>query len=59
MAKADRRTKDQATAAHLVAIGYPHGRRMSKGLSNIPSLNDVGSAAYRRLLARRSAGKKK
>ena len=53
MAKADRRTKDQATAAYLVKMGYPHGRRMSSGLSNIPKLGEVGSAAYRRLLAKR------
>lgn len=41
-------------AADLVRRGYWHGRRMSKGLSNIPNINDVGSAAYRRLMAKRN-----
>lgn len=40
--------KDKAMAAHLRAIGYPHGRRATSGLSNIPNLKDLGSAAYRR-----------
>jgi len=46
---ATRRTKDQAMAADLVKRGYPHGRRMSKGLDNVPTLGESGSAAYRRL----------
>lgn len=43
--------KDQERAAYLVKMGYPHGRRRSVGLSNIPKVTDVGSAAYRRLQA--------
>lgn len=46
------RAKDQAMAADLIRRGYWHGKRMSKGLSNIPNINDVGSAAYRRRLAK-------
>lgn len=40
--------KDQERAAFLKAQGIWHGRRMTKGLSNIPKVTDVGSAAYRR-----------
>ncbi len=49
MAKAERRAKDAKMAAALIAAGYPHGRRRTSGLSNIPKLTDVGSAAYRRM----------
>jgi hypothetical protein len=35
-------------AAQLRARGIYHGKRLTKGLTNIPNLNDVGSAAYRR-----------
>jgi hypothetical protein len=45
---ASQRAKDAAMAADLKARGIWHGRRMSKGLTNIPNLTDVGSAAYRR-----------
>jgi hypothetical protein len=48
MARADIRQKNAAMAAHLKAQGIYHGKRLTKGLSNIPSLQDVGSAAYRR-----------
>lgn len=41
--------RDRESASDLIRRGYPHGRRMSKGLSNIPNINDSGSAAYRRL----------
>lgn len=50
---AARRNKSQAMAADLVRRGFPHGRRQSIGLSNIPSLGEVGSAAYRRLIKKR------
>jgi hypothetical protein len=43
-----RRAKDQAMAADLVSRGIWHGKRMTKGLTNIPDLRDTGSAAYRR-----------
>jgi hypothetical protein len=46
---ANSRQKDRESAAHLKARGIYHGKRMSKGLDNIPNLSDVGSAAYRRL----------
>lgn len=39
-------------AAHLVKSGYPHGRRKtSTHAPCVPSMADVGSAAYRRRLA--------
>lgn len=50
---ANQRARDQAMAADLVARGIWHGKRLTKGLSNIPNINDVGSAAYRRLQAKR------
>lgn len=49
MGAAENRNKSQKMAADLVARGYPHGRRQSKGLDNIPRMGEVGSAAYRRL----------
>lgn len=54
MAASDRRTKDQGMAADLIKRGYPHGRRMSSGLSNIPDITDVGSAAHRRMVQKLS-----
>ena len=45
--------KDSAMSAHLKASGYPHGRRMSHTLApTVPSMGDVGSAAYRRRVAK-------
>jgi hypothetical protein len=41
--------KDSQMAADLKARGIYHGKRLSKGLDNIPKMSDVGSAAYRRL----------
>ena len=52
MGVAENRTKNSKMAADLVKRGIWHGRRMTKGLSNIPNMTDVGSAAYRRLMAR-------
>ncbi len=52
MASADSK-KNQEMAAHLKAQGIWHGRRMTKGLSNIPKMGEVGSAAYRRLQTRK------
>lgn len=52
MAGTAQSNKDQARAKALVAAGYPHGRRFTSGLSNIPQTGDVGSAAYRRLQSR-------
>lgn len=40
--------KDSEMAADLKRRGIWHGKRTSKGLSNIPNLGDVGSAAHRR-----------
>jgi hypothetical protein len=48
MSAAEQRNKDAAMAAHLKAHGFPHGKRASSGLSNIPDTKDKGSAAYRR-----------
>lgn len=52
-------TRDRESASDLIRRGYPHGRRMSKGLSNIPPLSDTGSAAYRRLEEKGNKNKKK
>lgn len=52
MSASERRNRSQAMAADLVRRGYPHGRRATSGLSNIPSTGEVGSAAYRRRLVR-------
>lgn len=43
--------KNSAMAADLKKRGIYHGKRLTKGLSNIPT-NEAGSAAYRRLRAR-------
>lgn len=48
MAHAERKAKDQAMSADLARRGYPHGRRFTTGLSNIPDVGESGSAAYRR-----------
>lgn len=52
MGAAEQRQKDSAMASHLKASGYPHGRRKTSGVSNIPKPTDVGSAAYRRRIAK-------
>jgi hypothetical protein len=53
MAASERRNAAQKTAAHLIAMGYPHGRRRSHPTHNNYPTNLPGSAAYRRLLAAR------
>lgn len=49
MKAADQKNKNSAMSAHLKLIGYPHGRTMSTRRNDVPSMGDVGSAAYRRL----------
>lgn len=49
--------RDRESAADLVRRGYPHGRRMSHGLTNVPNLDDSGSAAYRRLMDKKNKKK--
>lgn len=49
--------RDRNAASDLVKRGFPHGRRASKGLSNIPQYDEVGSAAYRRLMESKGKGK--
>jgi len=51
MSATSNRQKSQAMAADLLRRGFWHGRRASKGLSNIPNLTDHGSAAHRRAQA--------
>jgi hypothetical protein len=55
MGAAEQRQKDSKMAADLVRRGIWHGKRLTKGLSNIPTPTDVGSAAYRRLLEKARA----
>lgn len=49
MGAAERRNKDKMMAADLKSRGIPHGKRPFAGLSNLPSMSDIGSAAYRRI----------
>lgn len=58
MGKAEQRNKDQARAAYLIRIGMPHGKRFTKGLSNIPPM-EPGSAAYRRMQNKKKNGNRK
>lgn len=52
----DRSTKDKEMAAHLKKMGIFHGiRRTHTRCEPIPSMRDVGSAAYRRLQAKKGA----
>lgn len=48
MGKAENRNKSQKMATDMLKRGIYHGKRLTKGVSNIPGLNEVGSAAYRR-----------
>jgi hypothetical protein len=48
MGAAENRAKNSKMAADLVRRGIYHGKRLTKGLSNIP-VDRAGSAAYRRL----------
>jgi hypothetical protein len=57
MGASENRAKNSKMAADLVKRGYYHGRRFSSGLSNIPDLTKVGSAAYRRMVAKRTGGR--
>lgn len=46
-------TKNKEMAADLRRRGIYHGRRLTAPLSTpIPSINDTGSAAYRRRIAK-------
>lgn len=58
MGAAENRQKNSKMAADLVRRGIFHGKRTTRanpGSGGIPPLTDVGSAAYRRLLARGAA----
>ena len=53
MGAAEQRQKDSTMAAHLRASGFPHGKRKtSTHAPPVPASGDVGSAAYRRRLAK-------
>lgn len=52
MSLADRRNRDKEMAAALKRRGIFHGKRVTQGINNIPSMADVGSAAYRRRVAK-------
>jgi len=54
MAKKGSDSSAKSANASLNKRGILHGMRQTKGLTNIPPLSDVGSAAYRRLLSSRS-----
>jgi hypothetical protein len=57
MGVAENRAKNAKMAADLKERGIYHGKRLTVGLSNIPKLTDVGSAAYRRLQASKRQGR--
>lgn len=51
--KSEKSNKDKQMAAHLKATGYPHGKRKtSTNCPPIPNRLDIGSAAYRRRVAK-------
>lgn len=52
MGAAENRAKNSKMASDLKARGIYHGKRLTKGLTNIPA-NEAGSAAYRRLTNKR------
>lgn len=53
MGAAENRAKNSKMAADLKTRGIFHGKRMTKPTHcNYPKPNEVGSAAYRRLLTR-------
>lgn len=52
MGAAENRAKNSKMAADLVKRGIYHGKRLTKGLTNIPDFRDSGSAANRRRLAK-------
>lgn len=54
MAGAADRTKNSKMAADLVKRGIYHGKRMTKPNHNNDPVNAAGSAAYRRLMAKKS-----
>ena len=48
------REKDAKMAADLVRRGIFHGKRMNSTLAPpVPSLSEVGSAAYRRMMRKK------
>ena len=50
--------RDSSMSAHLKQICYPHGRRWTHTkCPPIPNLQDVGSAAYRRLMDNKKGSK--
>jgi hypothetical protein len=54
MAASERRAKSQKSAADLIKRGFPHGKRASRPThNNYPKIGEVGSAAYRRLMAKK------
>lgn len=57
MAAAERRQASQRMVAHLAKRGYPHGRRESTPNHNNIPVDQVGSAAYRRLMAKKREGR--
>ena len=53
MGAAENRKKNQEMAAHLLARGIWHGKRMTTPHHNNVPVNETGSAAYRRLKLKR------
>lgn len=54
MGASEQRQKSSKMASDMVKKGIYHGRRMTTPRhANYPAFNEVGSAAYRRLMAKR------
>ncbi len=53
MGAAEHKNKNSAMAGYLKAHGFPHGKTAtSTHAPPVPSMRDVGSAAYRRRVAK-------
>lgn len=53
MGRAEQKAKNAAMAAHLVARGIFHGRRMTTPMhANYPKVTEVGSTKYQRRVAK-------
>lgn len=53
MGASENRNKNSAMSAYLSKSGYPHGVRATSTLAPpVPKSGDVGSAAYRRRMAK-------
>ena len=57
MGKAENRNRSQKMAADMLARGIWHGKRTTTPHHNNIPVNEIGSAAYRRLVKKKMQGK--